>query len=63
MHDPSPEPQCNLLRESRTSKNLIIRNIYVAWLQGTFAFLDSDIVQDQYILRVLMKRDPSLGFL
>lgn len=35
-----------------------------AWLQGAFAFLDSDIVQDQYILlHVLMKRDPSLGFL
>ncbi|KUJ16076.1 uncharacterized protein LY89DRAFT_102789 [Mollisia scopiformis] len=39
-------------------------NICGAWLQGTFAFLDSDIVQDQHILlRVLMKRDPSLGFL
>jgi hypothetical protein len=39
-------------------------NICGAWLQGTFAFLDSDIAQDQYILlRVLMKRDPSLGFL
>ncbi|KAH8654032.1 hypothetical protein BGZ60DRAFT_519508 [Tricladium varicosporioides] len=39
-------------------------NICGAWLQGTFAFLDSDIVQDQSILlSVLMKRDPSLGFL
>ncbi|KAH6706238.1 hypothetical protein BKA61DRAFT_558683 [Leptodontidium sp. MPI-SDFR-AT-0119] len=40
-------------------------NICGAWLQGTFAFLDSDIImQDQHILlRVLMKRDPSLGFL
>ena len=39
-------------------------NIYGAWLQGTFAFLDSDVVQDQHILlRILMKRDPSLGFL
>jgi hypothetical protein len=39
-------------------------NICGAWLQGTFAFLDSEIVQDQHILlRVLMKRDPSLGFL
>jgi hypothetical protein len=39
-------------------------NICGAWLQGTFAFLDSDIVQDRYtLLRVLMKRDPSLGFL
>lgn len=39
-------------------------NICGAWLQGTFAFLDSDIVRDQHILlRVLMKRDPSLGFL
>jgi hypothetical protein len=39
-------------------------NIYGAWLQGAFAFLDSDIVQDQHILlRILMKRDPSLGFL
>ncbi|KAF8861685.1 hypothetical protein BDZ45DRAFT_586758 [Acephala macrosclerotiorum] len=39
-------------------------NICGAWLQGTFAFLDSDIVKDQHtLLRVLMKRDPSLGFL
>ena len=39
-------------------------NICGAWLQGTFAFLDSEIMQDQHILlRVLMKRDPSLGFL
>lgn len=39
-------------------------NICGAWLQGTFAFLDSDIVQDQHaLLRVLMKRDPSVGFL
>ncbi|RDL37058.1 Uncharacterized protein BP5553_04491 [Venustampulla echinocandica] len=39
-------------------------NICGAWLQGTFAFLDSDIVQDQNILlRVLIKRDPGLGFL
>lgn len=37
-------------------------NICGAWLQGTFAFLDSDIVQDQQILlRVLMKRYPSLA--
>ncbi|XMA07702.1 hypothetical protein WAI453_000493 [Rhynchosporium graminicola] len=39
-------------------------NICGAWLQGTFAFLDSDIVEDQHaLLRVLIKRDPSLGFL
>ncbi|TVY34829.1 hypothetical protein LOCC1_G007401 [Lachnellula occidentalis] len=39
-------------------------NICGAWLQGTFAFLDSNIMKDQQLLlRVLMKRDPSLGFL
>ena len=39
-------------------------NICGAWLQGTFAFLDSDIIQDQNsLLRILMKRDPSLEFL
>ncbi|CZT41572.1 uncharacterized protein RSE6_01326 [Rhynchosporium secalis] len=39
-------------------------NVCGAWLQGTFAFLDSDIVEDQHaLLRVLIKRDPSLGFL
>jgi hypothetical protein len=39
-------------------------NICGAWLQGTFAFLDSDIIQDQNsLLRDLMQRDPSLGFL
>jgi len=39
-------------------------NICGAWLQGTFAFLDSDIIQGQNsLLRVLMQRDPSLGFL
>ncbi|KAL3419517.1 hypothetical protein PVAG01_09739 [Phlyctema vagabunda] len=39
-------------------------NICGAWLQGTFAFLDSEIVQDKHILlSVLLKRDPSLGFL
>ncbi|CZT02787.1 uncharacterized protein RAG0_09806 [Rhynchosporium agropyri] len=39
-------------------------NICGAWLQGTFAFLDSDTVEDQHaLLRVLIKRDPSLGFL
>ncbi|RFU31114.1 hypothetical protein B7463_g5222, partial [Scytalidium lignicola] len=42
----------------------VASNICGAWLQGTFAFLDSDIVQDQHILlSVLIKRDPSLGFL
>lgn len=35
-----------------------------AWLQGTFAFLNSNLVRDRSILLgVLMKRDPSLGFL
>jgi len=39
-------------------------NICGAWLQGTFSFLNSDIMQDQHILlNVLMKRDPSLGIL
>lgn len=39
-------------------------NICGAWLQGTLAFVNSDIMQDQYSLaRVLMKRDRSLGFL
>jgi hypothetical protein len=39
-------------------------NICGAWLQGTFAFLDSDIMQDQdLLLRALMKRDPSIGFI
>ncbi|KAN0104199.1 hypothetical protein V8E51_009944 [Hyaloscypha variabilis] len=39
-------------------------NICGAWLQGTFAFLDSDIIQSENsLLRVLMQRDPSLGFL
>lgn len=39
-------------------------NICGAWLQGTFAFLDSDIMQNQHtLLRVLTNRDPSLGFL
>jgi hypothetical protein len=33
-------------------------------LQGTLAFFDSGIMMDQQLLlRVLMKRDPSLGFL
>ncbi|KAE9363288.1 hypothetical protein N431DRAFT_524214 [Stipitochalara longipes BDJ] len=39
-------------------------NIYEAWLQRTFTFLNSDIIQDQNsLLRVLIRRDPSLGFL
>ncbi|KAG0646148.1 hypothetical protein D0Z07_8438 [Hyphodiscus hymeniophilus] len=39
-------------------------NICGACLQGIFVFLDSDIVLDQHtLLRVLMKRDPRLGFL
>jgi hypothetical protein len=39
-------------------------NICGAWLQGTFAFLDSDIIQDRHsLLRVLMERDVDLGFL
>ncbi len=39
-------------------------NICRAWLQGTFEFLDSGIVQDQHtLLRILVERDPSLGFL
>jgi hypothetical protein len=39
-------------------------NICGAWLQGTFAFLDSDIIQDRHsLLRVLMERDGDLGFL
>ncbi|TVY52889.1 hypothetical protein LCER1_G005241 [Lachnellula cervina] len=39
-------------------------NICGAWLEGTFAFLDSDTMKDQQLLlRVLMKRDPALGFL
>ncbi|EPE26240.1 hypothetical protein GLAREA_02152 [Glarea lozoyensis ATCC 20868] len=39
-------------------------NICGAWLQGSFAFLDSDVVLDPHILlRVLVKRDPDVGFL
>jgi len=39
-------------------------NICGAWLQGTFAFLDSDIIQDRHsLLRVLTERDVDLGFL
>jgi hypothetical protein len=39
-------------------------NICGAWLQGTFAFLDSDIIQDRHsLLRILMERDVDLGFL
>ncbi|KAK1973492.1 hypothetical protein LZ30DRAFT_610628, partial [Colletotrichum cereale] len=39
-------------------------NVCGAWLQGTFAYLDSEAVQEsQNLVRVLMKRDPDLGFL
>lgn len=39
-------------------------NICGAWLQGSFAFLDSDAVRDPEILmRILLQRDPELGFL
>lgn len=40
-------------------------NVCGEWLQGTFAFLDSDVIaKDRHLLaRVLMKRDPTLGFL
>lgn len=39
-------------------------NICGAWLQGSFAFLDSDKARDPHILlRTFMKRDPDLGFL
>jgi len=39
-------------------------NLCGAWLQGTFAFLDSNIMGDQKaLLSVMMKRDPTLGFL
>lgn len=39
-------------------------NICGAWLQGSFAFLDSDVAKDQQVmLQIFSKRDPSLGFL
>ncbi|KAL5323250.1 hypothetical protein ACEPPN_007784 [Leptodophora sp. 'Broadleaf-Isolate-01'] len=41
-------------------------NICGAWVQGTFEFLDSGTLQDESqhtLLRVLVKRDPSLAFL
>lgn len=39
-------------------------NIYGAWLQGSFAFLDSDKARDpHFLLRTFVKRDPDLGFL
>ncbi|KAI5865634.1 hypothetical protein GGS23DRAFT_436269 [Durotheca rogersii] len=39
-------------------------NICGAWLQGSFAFLDSDKAKDPYtLLRTFIKRDPDLGFL
>lgn len=39
-------------------------NICGAWLQGSFAFLDSDKSGDpRILLRTFMKRDPELGFL
>ncbi|KAK2594298.1 hypothetical protein QQS21_008004 [Conoideocrella luteorostrata] len=35
-----------------------------AWLQGSFAFLDSDKASDMYLrLSTFIKRDPGLGFL
>ncbi|KAH7369773.1 hypothetical protein BKA65DRAFT_561091 [Rhexocercosporidium sp. MPI-PUGE-AT-0058] len=39
-------------------------NICGAWLQGTFEFLDSNLLQDGHLLfQVLVKRDPALAFL
>ncbi|KAM7191174.1 immunoglobulin variable region used by the ITC63B heavy chain [Rhypophila sp. PSN 637] len=39
-------------------------NVCGAWLQGSFAFLDSDKARDRHVLlRTFMKRDPDLGFL
>lgn len=39
-------------------------NICGAWLQGSFAFLDSDKARDPHVLlRSFMERDPGLGFL
>ncbi|KAK1657745.1 hypothetical protein BDP55DRAFT_419956 [Colletotrichum godetiae] len=42
----------------------VLCNISGAWLQGTFAYLDSEAVREpRTLVRVLMKRDPDLGFL
>lgn len=39
-------------------------NVCGAWLQGSFAFLDSDKARDRYtLLRTFMKRDPGVGLL
>lgn len=39
-------------------------NVCGAWLQGSFAFLDSDKARDPHVrLRTFMKRDPDLAFL
>jgi hypothetical protein len=39
-------------------------NICGAWLQGSFAFLDSDKANNpQVLLRTVIRRDPGLGFL
>lgn len=39
-------------------------NICGAWLQGSFAFLDSEQARDpRILLRTFMERDPGLGFL
>ncbi|OAQ71020.1 immunoglobulin variable region used by the ITC63B heavy chain [Pochonia chlamydosporia 170] len=39
-------------------------NVCGAWLQGSFAFLDSDKASDPHLrLRTLISRDPALGFL
>ncbi|KAI3534411.1 hypothetical protein CABS02_13242 [Colletotrichum abscissum] len=42
----------------------VLCNISGAWLQGTFAYLDSEAVREpRTLVRILMKRDPDLGFL
>jgi hypothetical protein len=39
-------------------------NICGAWLQGSFAFLDSNKTREPHaVLRTLMRKDPDLGFL
>lgn len=43
----------------------VASNICGAWLQGSFAFLDSDNIKGNpdVLLRTFMKRDPEVGFL